>query len=278
MFWRNNLDEIGRFKLSEITPKRLLNAIKVRIEDIPHTLLWKYHPIAQINRNYINCFNNIHKGQRCFIVANGPSLLKTDLNLLADEITFGLNRIYLNFSVSSFRPTYYVAINELVLEQFGGEIQRLEMPKFLNWNKRSHFRTQDPKLLFLKPKMVINDFFQGDITNPMVFGATVTNVALQIAYFMGFSKVIIVGMDHDFKDKGTPSKIETRNSERDENHFNPQYFPQGIKWQLPDLLRSEVDYQLARNAFEADGREILDATIDGKCNIFKKIDYLSLFT
>jgi hypothetical protein len=272
------MDEIGRFKLSEITPKRLINAVKVRVSDIPHSLLWKYQPAAKINRNNINFYKNIHKGKRCFIVANGPSLLKTDLNLLANEITFGLNRIYLNFSVSSFRPSYFVAINELVLEQFSSEIQRLEMPKFLNWNKRIYFRNQDSKLLFLKPKMVINDFFQEDITKPMVFGATVTNVALQIAYFMGFSQVIIVGMDHDFKDKGTPSKIETRNSERDENHFNPQYFPQGIKWQLPDLLRSEVDYRIARNAFEADGREILDATINGKCDVFTKVDYFSLFS
>jgi hypothetical protein len=46
---------------------------------------------------------------------------------------------------------------------------------------------------------------------------------------------------------------------------------------LPDLLRSEIEYRLAREAFEADGREIYDATIEGKCSIFKKVDYLSCF-
>jgi hypothetical protein len=272
------MDGFGRFKFTEITLKRLLSAIKIRYEDIPHALFWKYHPLAQTNRNYINCYKNIHKGQRCFIVANGPSLLRTDLSLLDNDVSFGLNRIYLNFNTSSFRPTYFVAINELVLEQFADEIQQLDMPKFLNWNKRAYFRNPDSKLVFLKPKMVINDFFQKDISKPMVFGATVTNVTLQIAYYMGFQQVIIVGMDHNFKDKGTPSKIEVRNSEADENHFNPQYFPKGIKWQLPDLFRSEVDYQIARDAFEADGREVLDATIDGHCNVFKKVEYLSLFS
>ena len=44
-----------------------------------------------------------------------------------------------------------------------------------------------------------------------------------------------------------------------------------------DLLRTEIDFELARRAFEADGREIIDATIGGKCEVFRKTDYASLF-
>ncbi len=39
--------------------------------------------------------HNIHHGQRCFIIGNGPSLQRTDLTKLKDEFTFGMNRIYL---------------------------------------------------------------------------------------------------------------------------------------------------------------------------------------
>ena len=46
-----------------------------------------------------------HRGQRCFIIGNGPSLKNTDLALLENEVTFGLNRIYLLFSKMGFCTT-----------------------------------------------------------------------------------------------------------------------------------------------------------------------------
>ena len=170
-----------------------------------------------------------------------------------------------------------MAVNELVLEQFAKDIANLSMPKFLNWNLRSNFPTNDKGIIYLKPKHVLNDSFEQDLTHPIVFGGTVTFVTLQLAFYMGFQQVIIVGMDHHFIEKGVPNEKEVRSTEVDSSHFHPNYFPKGTKWQLPDLFRSEVDYSLARTGFENHGREIFDATIGGKCQIFKKIDYLKLF-
>ena len=267
----------GRFNLSEVSVNRLLLAAGMRMRETPHLLAWMFSSLARENQDRLQQYQGKHTGERCFIVANGPSLNKTDLDLLSNETTFGLNRIYLNFENSSFRPTYYVTVNELILEQFTAEISELSMPKFLNWNRRSCFEGHDPSISFLKSKMVINDFFQPDITNPLVVGGTVTFVTLQIAFYMGFQKVILVGLDHQYVDKGIPSGTEIRTVDRDESHFHPKYFPKGVKWQLPDLLRSEMDFEIARQAYENDGREIIDATIGGKCPVFKKADYLSLF-
>jgi hypothetical protein len=267
----------GRYNLSEISLSRIYFALKARLIEIQHSFAWELQPLARINKGRINGFRGIHAGQRCFIVTNGPSLVKTNLEILRNEVTFGMNRIYLLFGRTSFRPTYYLAVNELVLEQFSGEIRQLEMPKFLNWNRRSLFDVDDERTIFLKSRMVIRDSFQYDLTRPLVMGGTVTFVALQLAYYMGFQKVILVGLDHSYAGKGIPSGTETRTAERDESHFHPDYFPKGAKWQLPDLLRSEIDYRIARGVYERDGREIADATIGGKCEVFKKVDYLSLF-
>jgi hypothetical protein len=269
--------QVGRYDLSEISFRRLCFALKTRYLELPHSFAWNWQPDARANRERIRDFRGIHSGQRCFIVANGPSLLKTDLGLLRNDISFGMNRIYLLLEETPFCPTYYLAINELVLEQFSGDIRQLGVPKFLNWNRRFLFEPEKDRAVFLKSRMVIRDFFQRDMARPLVMGATVTFVALQLAYYMGFQKVILVGLDHSYVEKGTPSGMETRTAERDESHFHPNYFPKGAKWQLPDLLRSEIDYRLARAAYERDGREILDATIGGKCNVFEKVDYLSLF-
>ncbi|HJD45240.1 MAG TPA: hypothetical protein H9909_00215, partial [Candidatus Mediterraneibacter norfolkensis] len=50
---------------------------------------------------------NKHKGERCFVIGNGPSLTAEDLELLKGEITFAANRIYMLFDRTDWRPTYY---------------------------------------------------------------------------------------------------------------------------------------------------------------------------
>ena len=268
---------IGRYELSEISFSRLIYALKERIDEIPHALAWNFSALSTQNKRFLEQYREIHVGERCFIVANGPSLLRTNLDLLSNEFSFGMNRIYLNFDKSSFRPSYFVTINDLILEQCKTDISALPMPKFINWNRQALYGLPSSDLMFIKSKFVIRDSFQGDATHPMVFGATVTFAALQLAYYMGFRKVILIGLDHNYAEKSTPSRVETRISERDESHFHPQYFPKGFKWQPPDLLRSEIEFELARQAYEADGREILDATIGGSCQVFKKVEYGSLF-
>jgi hypothetical protein len=92
---------------------------------------------------------------------------------------------------------------------------------------------------------------------------------------MGFSTVILVGVDHSFATKGTPNT--TVQSEGDDpNHFSAAYFGKGFRWQLPDLETSELAYRMAREAYKSDGRQVLDATIGGKLQVFPKVAYGSL--
>lgn len=268
----------NRILISELSFSRLYEAAKRRTSDIPHFLAWSIpNSFSRVNSERLRSYVGRHNHQRCFILGNGPSLSTMDLSPLKNEITFGLNRIYLLFDRMQFLPTYYAAVNELVLEQFSSEIRSLPMPKFLNWNIRSKFNIHDENVNFVRLKLSVSDGFARDFTRSLYSGGTVTYVALQIAYAMGFSEVILIGVDHSFSDKGVPNKIETRQSETDANHFHPAYFPKGIKWQLPDLKRSELAYMLARNAFERDGRKIVDATVGGKCPVFERVDFYSLF-
>lgn len=74
-----------------------------------------------------------------------------------------------------------------------------------------------------------------------------------------------------------PPNAEVVSDGPDPNHFHPEYFGRGTRWHLPDLARSEAAYRLARAAFEADGRAVIDATLGGRLTIFPKADYRSLF-
>jgi hypothetical protein len=63
----------------------------------------------------------------------------------------------------------------------------------------------------------------------------------------------------------------------DADHFDPGYFGKGSRWNLPDLETSALAYSLARKAYEADGRRVVDATVGGALEVFPKVDYGSLF-
>jgi hypothetical protein len=268
-----------RINAQEMSAERVIAALRRRAMDLPHRLAWNSGiGRSEINQSRLLDYADRHRGQRCFILGNGPSLAKMDLRPLASEWTFGLNRIYLMFDQMQmgFEPSYYCAANDLVLDQFAPEIAELAMPKFVNWNGRNHFDPADESVLLLRQALTLSDFFGGDLLRPICSGGTVTYLALQVAYYMGFHQVVLIGVDHSFVDQGTPNLEETRTAERDENHFHPDYFPKGSRWQLPDLPRSAAAYRLAREVFESDGREIIDATVGGALEVFEKAEYDSL--
>jgi hypothetical protein len=219
--------------------------------------------------------HNSHLGERCFIIGNGPSLRKTDLTKLRGEFTFGLNRIYLIFPELRFTTSCLVSVNDLVLEQCAVEMKALALPKFLTWRARDWF-LNDPRAVFMDTDFTGPENFSCDAAGRIFEGFTVTYVALQIAFHMGFSQAILIGVDHNFVTQGPANQTIISHGD-DPNHFTPNYFGAGFKWQLPDLEGSERAYKMARNAFEADGRQIVDATVGGKLTIFPKVDYNSLF-
>jgi hypothetical protein len=232
-------------------------------------------PRWRVNHYRLLNFQDKHHDMRCFIIGNGPSLRQTDLSRLRGEYTFGLNRIYLLFPELGFTTTYLVSVNDLVLEQCTAEMQTLPLPKFLTWRSRRWFRP-DPNITYLDTDFTGEENFSSSLTGRIFEGFTVTYVALQLAYHMGFNQAILVGVDHNFVTQGTANQTVISHGD-DPNHFASNYFGKGFKWQLPDLAGSERAYTMARDAYSRAGRHILDATVGGKLTIFPKVDYLSLF-
>lgn len=241
-----------------------------------HRMAAMFSARLRTDRGRLKTFRNCHEGERCFIIGNGPSLKNTDLQLLRNEITFGMNRIYLIFEELGFPTTYFFAINTLVIEQCASDMRALPMPKFLTWRSR-RWMSEDAGTIFMDTDYRGPESFSTDLTGRVFEGGTVTYVALQTAYWMGFQEVILVGVDHRYSTTG-PANATVVSEGRDLNHFHPDYFGRGFRWQLPDLEASERSYRLARAAFEADGRKIVDATVAGQLSVFPKVEYLSLFS
>jgi hypothetical protein len=242
-----------------------------------------FHPWRQASIERLSELKDSHSGQRCFIIGNGPSLNQTDLTLLRNEQTFGMNRIYLMFNELGFTTSYYVSVNSLVIEQCLADILCLPIPCFLSWRSRYAFRDNEAGIalhpnnhtIFLHttysgPKFALNA--RGRLWE----GATVTYVALQLAYFLGFETVILIGVDHNFTTQGKPNTTVVSRGD-DPYHFDKGYFGKGFRWQLPDLETSEQGYHMAHEAYVKAGRQVLDATVGGKLEVFPKVDYKTLF-
>jgi hypothetical protein len=270
------IKRIGSLNSKDITLKRIILAILRRIRSIPNTIVW-YFPFSatQENKRKIQSFHNIHKGERCFVIANGPSLKHVDFSLLKKEITIGMNRIYLMKEQNGFEPTYLACIDKKSqLLQFSEDLDQLEMPVFFNWDLRRLF-SKKPNQHFIKGKFS-SAFSTNIIKDPIGNGKTVTYACIHLAYYMGFSEVYIIGKDHSY-DTTEKAGSGIKSTGQENNHFIKGYYKKGQNWDAPDYKSEEFAYRLARVAFEKDNRLIRDATISGKLDVFEKIEYSSLF-
>jgi hypothetical protein len=182
----------------------------------------------------------------------------------------------LNFEQMGYATTYYVAVNTLVIEQCAEEILAIDIPRFVTWRAR-RWLARDPEIVFVDTDYTEPAAFSKDVSGRVYEGSTVTYIALQLAFHMGFDQVVLVGVDHSFESSGQPNATVTSEG-NDPDHFSPEYFGTGFRWQLPDMAASERAYQMAKEAFDADGRSIVDATIGGKLQVFPKVEYSELFT
>ena len=253
----------------------------ISIRDLPQLPGAYLHPWRRTAIERLSELKDIHRGKRAFIIGNGPSLKQTDLGKLKNEITFGMNRIYLMFPELGFKTTYLSVVNSLVIEQTAEDLASLDIPKFISWRSHPCFdaslfeNRQDPKLPTFLYTTYDSPRFSTDVRGRVWEGATVTYVTMQLAFHMGFEEVILLGVDHNYSTTGTPNTTITSEGD-DPNHFSSQYFGKGFRWQLPDLETSEMAYRMARQSYEKAGRRILDGTVGGKLTIFDKIDFNQL--
>ncbi len=232
----------------------------------------------------LQAMRNRHWGQRAWIIGNGPSLRGMDLSPLAHEYTFGSNRVYLAFEDLGFHTTYLSASARWIIRQFGEEMAQSGPQVFMS----HYYARQHPEL----PRTVTTFLSRRRAcfgTNPLFWGfydgGTVTYTSMQLAFFFGFTEVILIGVDHSFVETGTPAAEVLPQADDDPrpatvvsggddpNHFLPNYFGKGVKWTLPSWHQMEASYEMARTHYAAAGRRIVDATVGGKLTAFPKVEY-----
>lgn len=219
------------------------------------------------SRRKLRGWHDRFQGGKAVILCNGPSLLKTDFAALNAVFTFGLNKINLLFHQTDFRPSCIVAVNPYVIEQNAEFFNQTAVPLFIDSRSRRYLRARE-SVSFLHSTGLKR--FARDCSMSVYQGHTVTFVAMQLAIHMGFREIALVGCDHNFATKGLANQVVT-SGETDPNHFDPNYFAGGVKWELPDLVQSEISYLLAGQVVEALGGRIVNCTEGGKLENFPRM-------
>ena len=222
---------------------------------------------------------NLHHGEAAIILGNGPSLNDVDQVLLERVVTFGTNGVFLKHV-----PDYYVTISRDYFRNHLEEIRAINsFRKFVphDIEELNGFNLNTSVLKCIWP--CYGNFFGNNFAVPRKFstkadkitylGGSVLFVCLQVAYWLGFTKVVLLGVDHNFESSGVERRYGGQRVEHDvarKSHFHKNY---SLPSYTPhcDILATERGFELANRAFLRDGRCILNASEGSKLDVFPKI-------
>ena len=249
-----------------------------------------YRRVRRIDQNAEREMLNLRgafAGERCFIIGNGPSLNKCDIGLLGNEFTFAVNSFFYKTRDEGFIPTFFVVEDNKVMEDNVQDIQAYPAPFRFFPKEYARYNLASPDTRFFtlnqdfymksKPYYCIPRF-SVEAHKEIFAGQTVTYVNLQLAFYMGFSEVFLIGMDFDYviPKEHIREGNHILSTTDDPNHFHKDYFGAGKTWKDPKLDRVLMNYRMADLAYSSVGRKIYNATIGGKLEIFDRVDYEAL--
>ena len=219
-------------------------------------------------------FHNIHQGESCFVIGTGPSLKIADLDTLHQSGVpcFGVNTVYKAYSRTEWRPTYHVSTDPSMYDFLKKDIGLLEGVEavFLGDRARTAPKTLKADNLYIYHSSL--EYFEeegpdfSDDPNRVCYGAgSVLYTCLQLAAYMGFCNIYIIGADCEYKNHGMAG-----------DHFIDDYDDSGAEGRLitEDLFNS---YKSARRYAEVHHIHIYNATRGGILEVFDRVDFDSLF-
>lgn len=233
--------------------------------------------------NRMKKYCRIHEGERCFIVGNGPSLRVEDLEKISDYPTFASNSIFKIYPQTEWRPTYYVCVDPTYIDCHREEIIReVDSKKFISC--RTEFPQDcNTERIFEFNKFKINKwndksaFVKEDVSEYFSVGYTVTFTALQLAFYMGFKEIILIGVDFSYPvARNSKGKIVRTGVEKSVHFYKDNKTEQ--KYNVFNYEGALQAYKVAYDYAKKNNIKIYNATRNGKLEVFPEIVLEDCFT
>lgn len=229
-------------------------------------------------------YKGVHQGERCVVVGNGPSLNARDLEILHQNnvVTFGTNRVFHIFNDTAWRPTYYVSEDMVILKNIQNEIPRIPsrerfIPINLKWDEGADVKNASYFYLDYHSALAESNGLSLDASKGIRCRGTVTISCIQMAMYMGFSEIYLIGVDHNY------SRYIDSNGNVVEDPTVKDYFSASYDTDFKDFIgRNLGDTTLAYISVEELSKElgtfkVFNATRGGKLEVFERVDFDKIF-
>lgn len=233
---------------------------------VTYKLYKKNHPHKELQR-----FQNIHLGERCFIIGTGPSLTLEDINCLEGEYTFGVNTLFQIYKDTHWRADYYCIIDPNTYSNLETGLKSEDVKNiFIAENRmKANVMHNDNLIPFLLEcssfyRMLYPDYFGAtsfseNISEEVYDGASVVYAALQIAVYMGFKTIYLIGVDCNYDQ----SLLHNKNLNYSKNY--------SYKWTKQTGLTMIKGFEVAKAYADTHGIEIYNATRGGMLEVFPRV-------
>ena len=212
----------------------------------------RYEKMKQLKGKYT--------GKRCFIVATGPSLSMDDLALIEGEITFGMNSLCGIFDKTNFRPTYYAIQDKAVYKKMKPYMEKYNVDNLLVGIANTHnigFSDEDLdthsswigfplNAAYHLGDMIYHDKYyvkySSNAYKQVYDGYSITYSLIQLAHYMGFSEIYLLGVDCNYK-KGQVNHIFEYGDKYSEHH-DSQYQRMIKGYELLAEMKNKLPYKI----------------------------------
>ena len=231
-----------------------------------------------------------HQGSRCFILGSGSSISRQDLRKLRGEFVLSVSNAYVHPDYAFFRPRYHCM--PPILASHG---QAYPLERFVDWLREMEAGTADAEMFFhIGDRSWIEQegLFRGrtmhwvdycpwagepfaafDLANlPNIW--SVSELALCAAVFMGFERIYLLGIDHDWFNGPLI-------------HFYDPATEHKLRPDSAALAFADAEFQMRRHAeifrkykiLQSIHGSIFNANTDPRhyLDVFPRADYASLF-
>ena len=236
----------------------------------------KIRPFYKKEYGELRNLKDIHKGERCFILATGPSLRIEDAEALKDEYTFGVNGIFKLYDKTDWRPTYYALCDPFVypdylkngydmnIDSFSkkGAFFSYKMRKLLKKNPNAKSVKQIPFCMLDHALTFNSDSLKYSLDPLWGFYnlRTVVGFCINLADYMGFKDIYILGVDCDYVTHG--------------QHFDSEKSPNLLQYEQLVMAQKFMlgAFQFIKEQTQNRNINIYNCTRGGALNVFPRIE------
>lgn len=244
-----------------------------------------------------NCiFHNCHQGDRCFILACGPSIKHQNIRLLKHETCIAVNNFFVHNDYAYIQPAYHCLADvtnwhtrtvdeQSALKWFrvlGDHLKQTAL--FASIGDRMFLERYDllrhKTLYYLHLGGNWNNFIDTgiDLTRVLPGVRSVSVLALELAIYMGFQQIYLLGCDHDWiEHHATRQHFYAQNEDVKDEYSRTTSEFQSLEELFQYYVHLWHEYQCLREYAEKRNVQIYNATAGGILDVFPRVAYESLF-